>query len=72
LGVFPRKPVFHDRPVWGIFCIYFPDYRYNQAEYGMNGITWRKTGLFKPVWTKDHLSGYLTSVEMGKKRRFYD
>jgi hypothetical protein len=36
----------------------------------MNDITRRKTGLFKPVWTQDFLSGYLVYVEMGKKGGF--
>jgi hypothetical protein len=32
--------------------------------------SWRKTGMYKPVWIGDHLSGSLKSVEDGNKGDF--
>jgi hypothetical protein len=69
---FPEKRIFTTGLFRGFFEPVSPIIPIISQNLELTGFPQRKTGLFKPVWTKDHLSGYLTSVEMGKKRRFYD
>ena len=69
-SIFP-KPDFNDRPECGVFDYCFPDLWFNCRESRIIDFSWRKTGMYKPVWIGDHLSGSLKSVEDGNKGDFF-
>jgi hypothetical protein len=50
-----------DRPYWGIFEAFFPEYQVSCPKPGTGDILGRKTGLFIPNWMTDRFLDDLQS-----------